>query len=32
MFRSTSDHHQGVKLYLAKNYSATTVAFSWVLA
>jgi hypothetical protein len=32
MFRSASDHHQGVKLYLAKNYSATIVVFPWVLA
>jgi hypothetical protein len=27
MFRSTSDHLQGVKLYVAKNYSATIVVF-----
>jgi hypothetical protein len=25
MFRAASDHHQGVNLYLAKNYSVITV-------
>jgi hypothetical protein len=27
MFRSASDHHQGVELYLAKNYSSNLVVF-----
>jgi hypothetical protein len=27
MFRLTSDHHQGDKLYLAENYSATIFVF-----